>query len=408
MGFKPKGKNLRLRSMKRKSYYLLLLILFTFSKMHAQDIWYFVDDFPGLGRDDAATFTIGQYGYVGTGFAEGFQPTRDFFRFNMLSENWETTAFLPLGKERQYASGFAYDTSGFLFGGLGNGQTYKDLWRYSSNHDTWTLIDSIPSFGRYGTTNFVLGDKVYFVGGKNSQGITTDEVWCYHITTGTWTQKNPFPDSLWRASSAVASNLAFITMGSNGANNYLEIYSYDEFNDVWSIETTFPMLEGLAYHQSQYFDGHIYVIFGMASDQTTTNQVWKYQPLLQNWSSHTVSNYAPRKGGCSFTDGNNLFYTTGLDSNYQRLKQTLKHFQFIGIKEIQWNGQLYPNPSSDFLTIPESLIGLDFVVIDLLGQAVLSGKLESTMDVSRLMDGQYLLRFEWNGYSLSEIFTVKR
>lgn len=394
--------------MKRKNYYLLLLSLFTISCTHAQDVWYFVDDFPGLGRDDAATFTIGEYGYVGTGFAEGFQPTRDFYRFNMLSENWETAAFLPLGKERQYASGFAYDTSGFLFGGLGNGQTYKDLWRYSSTNDTWTLIDSIPSFGRYGTTNFVLGDKVYFVGGKNSQGITTDEVWCYQITSGTWTQKNPFPDSLWRASSAVASNLAFITMGSSGSNHYLEIYSYDDVNDSWAIETTFPMPEGLAYHQSQYFNGHIYVIFGMSSDQTTTNQVWKYQPLVQNWSSHTVSNYAPRKGGCSFIYNDNLFYTTGLDSSNQRLKQTLKHFQFGGIEENLLNDNIYPNPSADFIYIPETLWGIQYNVVNLMGQNVQTGNLKNTLYVGDLEEGQYLLSFILNGRKQTEIFTVKR
>lgn len=394
--------------MKRKNYYSLFLLLISIPFSYAQDVWYFVDDFPGLSRDDAATFTIGEYGYVGTGFVEGFQPSRDFYRFNMLTENWETIAFLPLGKERQYASGFSYGNSGYVFGGLGNGQTFKDLWRYSSTTDSWELIDSIPSFGRYGSTQFVLGNKAYFVGGKNSQGITTDEVWSYEIPTGTWTQKNPFPDSLWRASSALASNLAYVTMGSTGSNNLLQIYAYDEANDTWSIETTFPMSDGLSYHQSQYFNGYLYIIFGMNSNQATSNQVWKYQPILQNWSSHTVSNYTPRKGGCSFTHGDNLFYTTGLDSANQRLKQTLKHFQFGGTEELITNDYLYPNPTKDLLYIPESLIGLDFEIQNLLGQKLRKGTFESVLDVNDLPDGQYVITYLLDGQSKVEIITVRR
>ena len=92
--------------------------------------------FPGLARDDGIAFSIGNYGYFGTGFAVGFQLMNDFYRYDPSNDSWLQLNNFS-GTPRQYACGFTIGQKGFLFGGIdGTGNSLNDLWEYDPVSDT--------------------------------------------------------------------------------------------------------------------------------------------------------------------------------------------------------------------------------------------------------------------------------
>ena len=73
-------------------------------------------DFPGIERDDAAAFVIGDDVYVGTGMDVGFNLTADWYRFNTIDQSWNAVAALP-GGGRQYALAIETDGYAYVIGG---------------------------------------------------------------------------------------------------------------------------------------------------------------------------------------------------------------------------------------------------------------------------------------------------
>jgi N-acetylneuraminic acid mutarotase len=124
---------------------MLFLFITSFYPTNAQS-WFQMPDFPGVERDDGASFVIQDIAYCGSGVVP-FVALGDFYAFDLLSESWDTISPLPTGQERQYAAAFSNDSLGFLFGGFA-GSFLNDLWQYDPATDQWTQKSAMPSVGR--------------------------------------------------------------------------------------------------------------------------------------------------------------------------------------------------------------------------------------------------------------------
>ena len=124
---------------------LLIILFFFITKIYSQS-WSQVVDFPGSARDDATAFSIGDFGYVITGMDAGFQTTVDGYKYHPYSYIWYPIDTFP-AETRQHACGFAINGKGYLVGGHGTGY-FNDCWQYDPVLDSWSEMDSIPSFGR--------------------------------------------------------------------------------------------------------------------------------------------------------------------------------------------------------------------------------------------------------------------
>jgi N-acetylneuraminic acid mutarotase len=89
-----------LRDMRRVAWIPALLTLAT-----SAQTWTQLPDFPGTARDDAATFTINDKIYVGTGMEVGWGLTTDWWCFDRATASWTAIAPLPAAP-RQYCTGF--------------------------------------------------------------------------------------------------------------------------------------------------------------------------------------------------------------------------------------------------------------------------------------------------------------
>jgi len=66
----------------------------------------------------------------------------------------------------------------------------------------------------------------------------------------------------------------------------------------------------------------------------------------------------------------------------------------LSIDDVSNNSlNIYPNPASDFINLPSSLIGESYIIYDVLGKQVNEGVINSTvLQLSNISNGVYYLK----------------
>ena len=210
-------------------------------------VWYRRSDFDGVARTDAAGFTIGNVGYLCTGYrgstkdrlkdcwaydieanswtqctsmpdaaparnaatgfavgtkgyiATGYDATKkdylnDCWQYDPATNSWKEMASIPDGTDgtniygkRYYALSFGIGQYGYL--GTGYNDNYqKDFWKFDpsvGDKGEWTAMSGFGGQKRMGGMAFVIDDIAYICGGENNGSDVTD-FWCFNPATGTW------------------------------------------------------------------------------------------------------------------------------------------------------------------------------------------------------------------------------
>src|SRR5438105_12241526 len=111
-----------------KKYLFLLLIshfsLLTFSQNGS---WLQKANFGGMSRSNAVGFSIGSFGYLGTGNTG--TAAKDFWKYDPSTNVWTQMADFG-GGLRWGATGFAIGNYGYIGTGINGSTYYKDFWRY--------------------------------------------------------------------------------------------------------------------------------------------------------------------------------------------------------------------------------------------------------------------------------------
>jgi N-acetylneuraminic acid mutarotase len=380
--------------------FMRLLLVFILcqcaSNLHAQ-FWQQLPDFPGNPRDDAAGFSIQDKHYCGTGRDDGFNCTRNFYRFNGTTQNWEIATPLPDGENRQYATGFAHNGFGYILCGDNcSGNFLSSFWRFDPSNEQWSTLPALPSSGRAGCVHFIIGDSLYLIGGQNSSGIL-NEVWRYSINTQEWQQKNNLPiPGIWRGLAFSHENFGYISAGKSSASTWnSETWKYDPILDQW---TNFPTLNfgERTYVGTVQKDSFLYVFGGLNPSNQTATSFEKVDLTL--FSSQSLPNFTgiPRKGAVCFTHEGDFYVTTGISGN-TRLRETWKiEDVMISIPLTENRIRVYPVPAIDelFIEIDPSCIGEFIYICDQLGKISVIHRIQSLKDqihVGDLPPGTYQL-----------------
>lgn len=317
--------------------------------------WLLMPDFAGTTRDDAAAFVVGQNAWCGTGLQTGWTNTRDFFRFDMITETWSTAPGLPPGEERQYACGFSNGTFGFVFGGLDAAGNYlDDVWRFDPAGGSWTARTSMPAPGRSGAACFVIDSFAFVVGGQRANTIASKEVWRYNMNADTWQQCNPLPGAgSWRATAAACNGTGYLIFGKDSAGTFSNaLLRYNMQNDSWTAISNFPGL-GRTYGAMQGINNKLVVFAGVDSSQLVYGDCFTFDPLALQWQQQPSLPNVARKGGAAFTNGTDLYYTTGIDQQNNRLDETWKLADATGVHEAAAHEtfSLFPIPANDAVQV---------------------------------------------------------
>ena len=208
---------------------------------------------PESQRSFAATFVIGNEGYI-IGGTNGYKtPLNDVLVFNHLGGAkdirgnslgyWRPLKDFP-GRARQQAVGFSLKGHGYIGTGWAlddkgeENETRRDFWRYDPADDSWVEIAPLPSAAkpRRGAIAFSLkvGDTEY---GYVGFGYEDDpgrayllDIWRYDPANDEWTPEYGYSgEKRVGAAVFVINNKAFICSGENsiGTNAVTDFWMFD-------------------------------------------------------------------------------------------------------------------------------------------------------------------------------------
>jgi N-acetylneuraminic acid mutarotase len=201
--------------------------------------WTQVADCPGTGRTSCVGFSIGNDGYVGTGQDINTKYLRDFWKYSSVSNAWSKIDSLPNGYERAGGLSFAINNVGYVGTGY-NGNYLKDFWKLNPATGTWTLLPGYGGAKRRDGVSFVIDGKAYICTGVENGSYVTD-LWRFDPATETWA--GGIDAGLRPISTVTNSNYKMIRTNavgfSNGTKGYVALGSSGSLlNDVWEYDPT--------------------------------------------------------------------------------------------------------------------------------------------------------------------------
>jgi len=157
-----------------------------------QNQWTEVDTLPGQARAFAVGFATAKYGYCGTGYnginvfpGTGTNWANDFYKFDpTASTQWSQITNIPIpnnaGRSQATAFGLATGIGGVL-GGTDGQYNYKDFYQWDETTGVWTY-GSYPGPKRVAAVSFVYQNRAYIVTGTGDNSLTLNDFWRYDPT----------------------------------------------------------------------------------------------------------------------------------------------------------------------------------------------------------------------------------
>ena len=152
------------------------------------DAWTQKADFPGDPRDFPFADTVGGFAIVGLGdffLAPPFYT--DMYKYDPVADSWSTIAPIPISSTGAVAEGgcsfhASYNGKIIIMNMMGiqssDPADFATVYVYDAIADAWTLYESTnPLAIRETPVLGQIGDKVYFGGGRDADGLTYGDLW---------------------------------------------------------------------------------------------------------------------------------------------------------------------------------------------------------------------------------------
>jgi N-acetylneuraminic acid mutarotase len=303
--------------------------------------WKRTDDFEGLARSEAVSFSIGNYGYVCTGTAT-IDRFRDLWQYDPAQRNWSQMADLP-GAARNSAVAFSIGTKAYVGTGYDGSNMLTDFWEYDQTTNQWTEKADFAGGARYDAVGFAVNGKGYI--GCGFDGNYLKDIWEYTPGTtvadpGVWVHKASVGGSKRSAAMAfVVNNNAYIMGGNNNGEIQQDLWEYDQTNNIWNEKAkvynystdTYDDSYGTIPRQNAVtlvMNGLVYLSTG--ENGAITSITWQYDPGSDRWTQKTAFEATARTGAVAFTIGTRGFVVTGrngslvMDNAYEFLPNDAK------------------------------------------------------------------------------------
>jgi N-acetylneuraminic acid mutarotase len=315
-------------------FLLLATGLISFSAYCNYAGWTQKANFPNSARHRAASFSIGDKGYVGIGHANGSGVNvvyNDWWEFDPATNSWTQKADYPIGNYG--VSTFVIGNKGYMGGGnIGSGNFYE----YKPTTNKWAPIPNPPT-SPDDETAFVINDKGYVLDDFN--------LYEFDPSNNSWITKNQIPADGWQTSSFVIDNKGYLKVNNN-------LYEYKPITDTWTPRAYFP---GQATSGSGAFalNNKGYIVCGYnGSLAAVVSEVWEYDPSSNTWTQKTDFPGTSRRFCTSFNIGNKGYFGLGTNgTNFSDFWEYNPDIEFLTINKNETIKILpYPNPSTDLIT----------------------------------------------------------
>lgn len=286
--------------------------------------WIDLSDFEGVARSDAVSFTIGELGYVGTGY-DGDYRLKDFWVYDSDRNYWTQIADFP-GVARNAAVAFAVKGKGYVGTGYNGQDKLKDFWAYDPATDTWEQKADFEGTARYGAIAINI-DTLGYVG-TGYDGNYLKDFWAYYPEADTWVQKVSVAGSKRRDAVAfVIGGKAYVCTGYNNGVYENDLLEYNPQQDLWTEKRKISNVSDEKYDDAYTIVRSNAVAFSIGNkaylttggSPTTQNDTWEYDPVTDTWEPKTSFEGVQRLDAVAFSTGNNSkgFITTGRSGSNQ-------------------------------------------------------------------------------------------
>ncbi|MBP9882069.1 MAG: T9SS type A sorting domain-containing protein [Chitinophagales bacterium] len=291
---------------------IIIFLLFGITRALSQNNWTEKAKFGGSARSHAVGFSIGNYGYVGTGSStSGYN--KDFWQYDPEFNTWTQKADFG-GTARMLSTGFSIGSKGYVGTGQDNSGFRNDFWEYDPITNTWAQKANFEGSARWRTVGFSIGSKGYM--GTGYDGSFKKDFWEYDPSADVWTQKANFGGT-GRESAvgfAIGSKGYIGTGGSNfGTVFYNDFWEFDPSDNNWTQKATFG---GLARTAAVGFTIGDKGYIGTGADTNSEKKdFWEYDPLSNSWIEGANFGGDARHGATGFTIDSKGFLGTGFTTN---------------------------------------------------------------------------------------------
>ena len=295
---------------------LTIPVLFFCSLLQAQspNTWMQKANLGGGARYGQVTFSIGNFGYMGTGFS-GNSPLPDFWQYDPSTDSWTQKANFG-GGARYLCVGFSIGNFGYLGTGFNSGTVYNDFWQYDPGSNSWTQKANASGTTRYSGVGFSIGSFGYIgTGISNTTGVTLSDFWQYDPSSDTWVQKaNITSGNRFESVGFSIGNFGYVGTGSNGTTYLTDFWQYNPSSDTWVQKANFggtPRTLATGFSIGNFG----YLGTGYFLDATYANDIWQYNSLSDAWIQvANLSNFG-RIIAKGFSVGNYGYLGGGLNTN---------------------------------------------------------------------------------------------
>ena len=198
--------------------------------------------------------------------------------------------------ERWGTSEFVIDEVGYVVGGRSGSNDLTQVWAYSSATDNWQARAPIPGERRLASA-FAINGKGYVTCGLYGTSSMRNDLWEYDPASNTWTQRASLPgQARYSASSFVLNGKGYVVGGNQGGATgpyTTQAWAYDPATDTWTAVAPFP---GQAHFAARGFvaAGKGHVFGGRQADQTFSNLLWQYDAATNSWTERAPLPAIPR------------------------------------------------------------------------------------------------------------------
>lgn len=239
------------------------------------DYWVQKSDFPGVPRSGAVGFSLNGKGYLGTGY-DGNDELNDFWQYNPTTDQWIQKS--DFGGTARYGSvGFSVNGYGFIGTGY-DGSEQKDFWKYDDSSDTWEQIVGFGGQKRKNASTFTINDKVYIGLGIHNGAYEND---FYSFDGNTWVRLSDLDDDdddEILGDSAVGISINGKGYFTTSLSGYLisDTWEYSPETDTWN---ELPVFEGTARQDASAFNftDKAFVLMGR-SGSYYFDDIWEFKP----------------------------------------------------------------------------------------------------------------------------------
>src|SRR3990172_9435890 len=365
--------------------------------------WTQMADFGGTGRRGAVGFSIGSYGYIGTG-EDDYGRTNDFLRYDPAGDTWTQKANFG-GAVRYEAVGFSIGTKGYIGTGVNSPNIYDDFWEYDPTSNTWTQRANYPGGAVWSAVGFSIGTKGYLATGYDGSNFKND-IYEYDPSGNSWTQKTNFAGAArYKAQGFSIGSKGYVGTGNNSAGNEDDFWEYDPSPNTWTQKADYFQQTNTAVCFSIGTKGYINSDSYLHEWDQATN-VWTRKADFPS-STYDMA---------GFSIGTKGYIGTGISSGHSvdfweydpdDCGSTLRVMNPIVISNNEipkQSGKIYPNPAGNEAildyTLDEGQIGT-LELYSVMGQKVISYALKPqevlNLHLSGVQTGIYFFIVKVNG-----------